>query len=288
MTGYGRAAGVFKERQISVEIKTLNSKQLDFSFRQPAVYAEFEPEIRNLVSQFLERGKVYCNIQIDECGQETAPEINAELAHTWLRQFKILEEKLTLNPQDDYLPLLLKMPDVLKPMPQNTGSDEHRVLQETVIAALEQVMIFRRKEGAELAKDISMRISKIASMLEKIIPLEESRISRIRERMMKTLSETSDFDTKTDINRFEQELIYYIEKIDITEERIRLGNHLNYFFSVMEEQLNNGRKLGFIAQEIGREINTLGSKAYDSDIQKIVVDMKDELEKVKEQLFNVL
>lgn len=286
MTGYGKAVESIDGRQITVEIKTLNAKQLDLGIKLPGMYSEFEHEIRSLITQHIERGKVFCNISIDESGDQCLTVINTRLAEAYINELRALEQHLGLAPSPDYLSLLIRLPDTLKAPQEAPGAEEHRVLIEVVQQACFLTNRFRISEGDVLGADIANRILRIKGLMEQVNPFEQRRMLHIRERINKALQEG--LDTHPDQNRFEQEMIYYLEKLDITEEKVRLGNHLSYFMQVMKEDAANGRKLGFIAQEIGREINTLGSKANDSDIQQIVVEMKDELEKIKEQLLNIL
>jgi uncharacterized protein (TIGR00255 family) len=286
MTGYGKAVESIEGRQITVEIKTLNAKQLDLSFKIPGLYSEFEHEIRSLITQHIERGKVFCNISIDESGDQSTSVINTRLAETYFNELRALEQLLKLPPSPDYLSLLIRLPDALKAPQEAPGEEEHRILIEVVQQACLLTNRFRITEGEVLGADIGNRILRIKGLLEQVTPFEQRRMVHIREKINKALQEG--LDSHPDQNRFEQEMIYYLEKLDITEEKVRLGNHLTYFMQVMKEDSANGRKLGFIAQEVGREINTLGSKANDSEIQQIVVEMKDELEKIKEQLLNIL
>lgn len=287
MTGYGKAAGMHKSRQITVELKTLNSKQLDITMKIPSIYNEMEPEIRSVIAHQLERGKVYCSVFVDNVGDDSGTTVNQLLAKTYYTQLKELEKSLGLPESTDYLSVLLRMPDILKTPQSEPDPEENLLLKSTLEQAVGLVNLFRAAEGKSLYTDIEQRVHKIETLLERTEPFEKDRIVRLKERMLKELNEG--LENGFDQNRFEQEMIYYLEKLDITEEQIRLSNHLKYFLQVMEESSSgNGRKLGFIAQEIGREVNTLGSKANDANIQKLVVEMKDELEKIKEQLLNIL
>jgi uncharacterized protein (TIGR00255 family) len=289
MTGYGKATGMAGSRQITIEIKTLNSKQLDMNMRLPQEYQDYEHEMRTLVTNALERGKVLCMVQIEQGEESISPEINIHLAKAWHNAFLEVEHKLGLAPRGDYLDLLLKMPEIFKHSQVQADEQEQKILIDVLHKALKEVNHFREKEGECMGREISGRIAEMVPLVERITPLEPNRIGRVRERLTKALDSHSGLiASSVDMNRLEQETIYYLEKLDITEEKVRLLNHLNYFMKVMEEPSANGRKLGFIAQEIGREINTLGSKAHDHQIQQIVVELKDELEKIKEQLFNIL
>jgi uncharacterized protein (TIGR00255 family) len=286
MTGYGKAVGEYKGKQFTVELKSLNSKQLDMTMRTPSRYLELEPEIRNQFSRLLERGKVYCSIQLDSAAEGAFPEINLELAEAYYGQLQALGQKIGLEGPSDYLALLVRMPDVFKTQQTVADPEEQQAILAATLLAFGSLDEFRKKEGAILGNDIIQRIGLIDELLKEVEPYEQQRIIRLRERIRKELDGV--IENGYDQNRFEQEMIYYIEKLDITEEKTRLKSHLDYFLQVMGEESANGRKLGFIAQEIGREVNTLGSKANDSDIQKIVIKMKDELEKIKEQLLNIL
>lgn len=286
MTGFGKSITEVTGKKINVEIRSLNSKQLDLNFRIPYIYKEKELELRSEVSKQVERGKVDVGIYLENL-QDTAPvAINKTLAKFYYKELEGLSNEL--NEVQNLLPLVLKMPEVLKAEKEIVELDEAewKEVRKVVDQAIEAFQKFRSDEGRTLEKEFKSRIAIIASLLQEVVALDGLRINNIKERIKNNLSEIIDKE-KIDQNRFEQELIYYIEKLDITEEKLRLKTHLDYFIATMEEAAA-GRKLGFITQEIGREINTIGSKANDSAIQKLVVQMKDELEKVKEQLLNVL
>lgn len=286
MTGFGKSITEVAGKKINVEIRSLNSKQLDLNFRIPYIYKEKELELRSDVAKQLERGKVDVSIYQEALQDATPVSINKTLAKLY---FKELQELSTeLNEKQNLLPLVLKMPDVMKAEREIVELDEAEWsgVKKAVDQAIEAFQKFRSDEGATLEKEFRSRIAIIASLLLEVVSLDGLRITNIKERIKTNLAEAIDKE-KIDQNRFEQELIYYIEKLDITEEKLRLKTHLDYFIATMNEPAS-GRKLGFITQEIGREINTIGSKANDSGIQKLVVQMKDELEKVKEQLLNVL
>jgi uncharacterized protein (TIGR00255 family) len=270
-----------------VEIRSLNSKQLDLNFRIPYIYKEKELELRSEVSKQVERGKVDVSIYLESIQDVMPVAINKTLARFYYNELKSLSEELKEKDQN-LLPLVLKMPEVLKGEREIVELDEAewKEIKKAVDQAIEAFQKFRSDEGRTLAKEFKSRIAIIASLLQEVVKLDGLRITNIKERIKTNLAEAIDKE-KIDQNRFEQELIYYIEKLDITEEKLRLKTHLDYFTVTLEE-LAAGRKLGFITQEIGREINTIGSKANDSAIQKLVVQMKDELEKIKEQLLNVL
>jgi uncharacterized protein (TIGR00255 family) len=286
MTGFGRGTGKFNNSSIAIELKSVNSKQFDLNLKCPPAYNDLEPEIRTFLNQHLERGKIYCSIvtEQDEDGQEVS--FNMPLILSGHRKLLETERLLGLNPSSDYLSLLLRIPDAMRGTRTETKPDELDVVRNCLETAVREMNRFREKEGQELENDFLSRIKRIEELLLAVTPYEEQRISRIRERITRELNSLS--AQLLDMNRFEQEMIYYIEKIDITEEKVRLQHHLDYFREVMKGEEGNGRKLNFIAQEMGREINTLGSKANDSTIQRMVVEMKDELEKIKEQLLNIL
>ncbi len=286
MTGFGKATGTFGNKQIIVEIKSVNSRQLDLSMKSPAGYYDLEAEIRTLLTQHLERGKVYCNITTEQQDAEPEVQINRPLMASGYRTLKEIEETLGIEPSKDYLSLLLRLPDVLKGVRSEVDQEEFEAVRGILLEAIDETNRYRDAEGKELGRDLLERVGIIGRLLQKVVPLEEGRITRLREKLLKELKNLQ--NQSVDNNRFEQEIIYYLEKLDITEEKVRLQHHLDFFREVMESREANGRKLGFIAQEIGREVNTLGSKANDAAIQRIVVDMKDELEKIKEQLLNLL
>jgi len=285
MTGFGKEVCEFKEKTISVEIKTLNSKQLDLYIRMPLNYREKDIEIRSLISKKLERGKVDLTLSIENADFTADYTFNKTLAKKYFEEFKTFSKEIN-ETEINLLPSILKMPEVLKKKEDEINEVEWTQIKSVLDKAIEEVDKFRSDEGKSLAKDFSERIELISKLLVKIEPFEKQRIENIRNRIHLSLKEITNEDT-IDKDRFEQELIFYLEKLDITEEKVRLKNHCDYFFQTMKES-SSGKKLGFITQEIGREINTIGSKANDSDIQKLVVQMKDELEKIKEQLLNIL
>lgn len=287
MTGYGRSVSEIGGKKITIEIKTLNSKQFDLINRIPAVYKEKELEMRSMILQDLERGKIELSIAVDESEQTGQYMVNHALAKKYYHDISLLAKDLYLDAGTDTLAVILKLPDVLQPVSETLAESEWQ----EVAAALKKAIVScdesRTEEGRKLESDFIQRIQLIEKYLHEIEPYESTRIQRIREKFRKELKSTFE-DQHIDENRFEQEIIYYLEKIDITEEKVRLKNHCDYFLQTLEDDTSNGKKLNFISQEIGREINTIGSKAGDSDIQKLVVQMKDELEKIKEQLFNIL
>ena len=287
MTGYGKAVVAYKEKKINVEVKSLNSKSLDLSARIAPLYREKEMEIRQMVSKCIFRGKVDFSIWIEkEAGTDAAP-INAALVENYYRQIKEISKNTGIPEPSDWFYTLLRMPDVTAKTEVEVLSDEEwAVVCQAVNAALEQLMAFRRQEGAALQVRFEQNISCIAELLASIEPFETSRVEKIRARIVEGLASIP--GVEYDKNRLEQELIYYIEKLDISEEKQRLANHLRYFRQTMEEGESQGKKLGFIAQEMGREINTTGSKSNQAEMQNIVVRMKDQLEQIKEQVLNVL
>jgi uncharacterized protein (TIGR00255 family) len=287
MTGFGKCAFEFPDRSISIEIKSLNSKQFDANLRLPHIYRQKEGEIRSLLSTGLERGKVELNINLDQKGEINSFKINRELAKHYYEEIKAISEELNLELNDHILNTIIKMPEVMKAEQHELSDEEWQGIRKAVLSAIESLNEFRAQEGATLEKDLIARVGIIKKLLLEVEPLERIRIDQLRARLLKQLEESFPAGT-ADMNRFEQEVIYYLEKLDITEEKVRLKKHCDYFLESLAEGDSNGKKLGFISQEMGREINTLGSKANNADIQKIVVLMKDELEKIKEQLFNIL
>ncbi len=287
MTGYGKAESELGNKKIIVEIKTLNSKLLDLNVRMPAVYRPKELEIRNLMSEKLERGKIELTINLEQNGDEASFTINKDLAKKYYQEVKTLADEIDQAAFSNYLPIILKMPEVMKADKEDLNDEEWEVLESVLNTTIMQVNEFRNQEGANLQRDISARIQAILDLMQLVEPYESVRIEQIKSRIQKNL-EGLQLEANIDQNRFEQELIYYLEKIDITEEKVRLKQHCDYFLETIAGEGSLGKKLGFIAQEIGREINTLGSKANEVNIQKIVIQMKDELEKIKEQLFNIL
>tara|TARA_Y100001978_G_scaffold203373_1_gene228696 strand:- start:792 stop:1658 length:867 start_codon:yes stop_codon:yes gene_type:complete len=284
MTGFGKSSAIFESRKVSVEIRALNSKGLDLGMKIPPVYKVIEPLLRKTVSNELHRGKIEFSIYIESEKTEKSGLINRDLASRYYKEFKSLNESWGEKPSD-YLGLVLKMPEVLNNEVNEIDQKEIDAILSLVKEACKMVNSFRKKEGRDLRSDFLIRINEIRSLMKEIIPFEEERIEATRERLIKGLSE---FDSeKVDNNRFEQELIFYIEKLDISEEKMRLSNHLIYFEETLDIA-NSGKKLGFIAQEMGREINTIGSKCNHSEMQRRVVLMKDNLEKIKEQVLNTL
>ncbi len=287
MTGYGKSVVAYKNKKINVEIKSLNSKQLDLSTRIAPLYREKEMEIRQMVSASLVRGKVDFSVWIEkEAGADATP-INAAIVENYYRQIKEISAATGIPEPTDWYATLLRLPDVtLRTDTELLEDEEWEVARAAIQEALNSLVDFRRQEGMALQKKFNEKIDNIATLLKNIEPLEKSRVEKIRNRIVDGLKEIPEVDY--DKNRLEQELIYYIEKLDISEEKQRLANHLKYFRETMEEAEAQGKKLGFIAQEMGREINTTGSKSNQAEMQNIVVKMKDELEQIKEQVLNVL
>ena len=288
MTGYGKATAELPDKKINVEIKSLNSKAMDLSTRIAPAYREKEIEIRNEISKVLERGKVDFSLWIEKKeSAESATPINQVLVEGYYKQIQAISENLGIPVPTDWSQTLLRMPDVMsKTEIQELTEEEWEMVRATVLEAIGHLVDFRKQEGAALEKKFREKIANIALLLEKITPYEKERVEKVKERITDALEKT--LNTDYDKNRLEQELIYYIEKLDVNEEKQRLTNHLKYFISTLESGNGQGKKLGFIAQEMGREINTLGSKSNHAEMQKIVVQMKDELEQIKEQVLNVM
>ncbi len=284
MTGYGKAAGTFEGKKIVVEIRSLNSKSLDLNMRLIPAYRERELELRAIVGQHLDRGKVEMSVSLENSGDSKNYTINKDLAQTYYRDVKELAELVGENTAD-LLGIVMRMPEIFSNEKEQLSEEEAAFLNQLTHEACKQLVEFRKQEGDQLRHDFQQNIGRIAELLTQVPQYESVRIELVRERMRAALEKIS--GTSFDDNRFEQELIFYIEKMDIYEEKMRLSNHLNYFLETMEIPLC-GKKLGFIAQEIGREINTLGSKSYHAEMQKLVVEMKDHLEKIKEQILNTL
>ena len=287
MTGYGKAVVAFKEKKINVEVKSLNSKQLDLNTRIAPLYREKEMEIRQMVAEAVIRGKVDMSVWIEKDMAVDATPINAALVENYFEQMKSISDKTGIPMPEDCFYTLLRMPDVLtKTETEVLDEEEWLVVREAVEEALKNLVDFRTQEGAALQKKFTEKIDNIACLLAEIEPFEKSRVERIKARIIDGLQQIP--GVEYDKNRLEQELIYYIEKLDISEEKQRLANHLKYFRDTMNEPAGQGKKLGFIAQEMGREINTTGSKSNQAEMQNIVVKMKDELEQIKEQVLNAL
>lgn len=289
MTGYGKAVATYSGRILTVEIRTLNSKQGDLNIRMPSIYREKEMELRDIIFNMVGRGKVDLTIQRDLSEGEGINQINKGLVRQYYAQIKDLANDMEESSPDDalaYLDLILKLPDALKPMGDELEAGEFDALMDAVQNCIASVNDFRAAEGKKLELVLLESNSIIGNLLSAIEPFEKERLERIRQRITQSLEENEGLNIDKD--RFEQELIYYMEKLDVSEEKVRLKAHCEYFVKTMGEDGSKGKKLSFIAQEMGREINTLGSKAQHAEIQRIVVNMKDELEKIKEQVLNVL
>ncbi len=288
MTGFGKAIKDIENKKITVEIRTLNSKQADIVAKIPALYREKEMELRNLLTQSLKRGKIELNFWIEENENTGSVVLNKAVISNYYTQLQETATFLNRNiEKENILEIIMRMPEVLKTEVKELDEKEWAQILKTVDEALIEIKKFRNQEGKVLQDDFEKRIATIERLLLNIEPFEKERIEKVKERIKQHFQDNLK-DIETDKNRFEQELIYYLEKFDITEEKVRLKNHCSYFIQTMNENESQGKKLGFISQEIGREINTIGSKANHSEVQKIVVQMKDELEKIKEQVLNVL
>jgi len=282
MTGYGKSILELPEKKITIEIRSLNSKTLDLNTRIPSFYREKELEIRNIISEKVQRGKVDFSMQVELNPAARSQKLNADLIKQYIEDFK----QITPNISDaELLPVVMRMPDVMNYSQDDLSEEEWNAIRNTVIEAINALNQYRNDEGKVLEKELVNYVGNILNLLTQVEPFEGERILTIKERFTKRLE---DLKAEIDQNRYEQEMIYFLEKLDITEEKVRLKNNCEYFIQELNQEGSNGKKLGFISQEIGREINTLGSKSNHSDMQKIVVQMKDELEKIKEQSLNVL
>ena len=282
MTGFGKASLQLSTKKITVEVKSLNSKGLDLNTRMPSVYRENELALRNLLAQKLERGKVDFSLFVEVTGEETSSKINAPIVKAYIAQMKAI---LPNADETELMKMAVRMPDTMKTEREEIDENEWKQIQTVIDEAIENMLSFRTSEGASLEKEFTLRIENIRSYMNQALALDPERVTAIKERLQTAIDELK---VNVDTNRFEQELIYYLEKLDITEEKVRLTNHLDYFLQTLNGSEANGRKLGFITQEMGREINTMGSKSNHAEMQKLVVMMKDELEKIKEQVLNVL
>ena len=286
MTGFGKGEAALRNKKITVEIRSLNSKQLDLSLRLPAVYRQSEYEIRNLIARTIQRGKVDVFVTVESQAVETSARINREVFREYLRQ---MNDTLSFSGidagYDAILPVIMRLPDVVATEAEAISEEEHAALLAAVEAAAAHLDAFREQEGAILIADLLRRVELIEQYKTEVVPFEKARTETVKARILDNLSKLA---VDVDRNRLEQEMIFYLEKLDITEEKVRLTNHCNYFREVASSEEGAGRKLGFIAQEMGREINTMGSKANEPNIQILVVKMKDELEKIKEPVLNIL
>ncbi len=286
MTGFGKAIVETSGKNISVEIRSLNSKQTDINARIPWVYKEKEIELRNILSRELERGKIDLFIFVDILEDQNVPVINKSVVKNYYRQLNDIAGELYIDSPDQLLPVIMRLPDTLRTEKEKLSEKEWKILQDLIKDAIRMIDDYRKEEGKAMETDILTRITNIMSFLDDIEPHEKQRIVTLREKLVNNLNSIP--NQNIDMNRFEQELIFYLEKLDLNEEKVRLKKHCDYFLETINAGNSNGKKLGFISQEIGREINTIGSKANDATIQKIVVKMKDELEKIKEQVLNIL
>jgi len=285
MTGYGKSELNLTNANFTIEVRSLNSKQIDANVKMSSIYRNKEIGLRKLLSEKLQRGKIELSIWREKSESSSNYILNTEVAKDYFSQIKELNNSLDLDIKE-LMSSILKMPDVLVKGDEKGDENEWKEIEKGVNSAIDNLLQFRLDEGSKLEEDITSRINQLSSLLKDIAPFAKDRIGKIKESLSEKLSE---IDSKNiDENRFEQELIYYLEKQDITEEQVRLSTHLNYFLETMKTDSPNGKKLGFISQEIGREVNTIGSKSSDAEMQKIVVQMKDELEKIKEQLLNIL
>jgi uncharacterized protein (TIGR00255 family) len=282
MTGFGKASLQLSTKKITVEVKSLNSKGLDLNTRMPSVYRENELALRNLLALKLERGKVDFSLYVEVTGEDTSSKINAPIVKSYMAQLKAI---LPNADDTELMKMAIRMPDTMKTEREEIDENEWKQIQTVIDEAIENMLSFRKSEGASLEIEFTLRIENIRNYMNQALVLDPERVNNIKERLQTAIEELK---VNVDTNRFEQELIYYLEKLDITEEKVRLTNHLDYFLQTLNGSEANGRKLGFITQEMGREINTMGSKSNHAEMQKLVVMMKDELEKIKEQVLNVL
>ena len=281
MTGFGKKEAQYEDKHIRIEVRSLNSKSADINLRTPAYLRELDPELRKRLSQKMYRGKIDVNIYVEFNGEAAPSSINTGVVKAYMAQL----EQIGTATESERMALAMRLPDTLSSEKETLSEAEKKTLFSLLDAVITDIEGFRKDEGTELGKDLQLRLDLIESHLQSVIQIDPERHQKIKDNLHTALEELK---VEIEANRFEQELIFYLEKFDITEEKVRLQNHLSYFKEVMENEFPNGKKLGFIAQEIGREVNTIGSKANHAELQKIVVQMKDELEKIKEQLLNVL
>lgn len=287
MTGFGKAEIEVNNKKITIEIKSLNSKQSDINTRTPAIYREKDIVIRKVISEKLVRGKIDLNIYVENLGDESNSKINEPILKNYFEDLKRISTDLNLKVDNSTLQAIMRLPDIVKTEYETLDEAEWETILENIKKALSDIDTFRAQEGQAMETDICGNVKSIQNLLSEIEPFEAQRIENVKTRLNENLKSLK-LNGNTDENRFEQELIFYLERLDINEEKVRLANHCNYFIETIAEGINCGKKLGFISQEIGREINTIGSKANDTNIQRIVVQMKDHLERIKEQLLNVL
>lgn len=286
MTGFGKAITETEGKKITVEIRSLNSKQADIYAKMPWLYKAKEIEIRNIISSRLERGKIDFSVYVDLAGEQAAPQINKSVVKSYFDQLTSVAGELYIDSGEQMLSIIMRLPETLRSEKEELTESEWLSLKSTTEDAIAMLIEYREEEGKSLMKDVSVRIDNIQDLLVQIEPFDKERIEAVKEKLKKSLNE-SDVEN-IDSNRFEQELIYYLEKLDLNEEKVRLKQNCEYFLETAKSSESNGKKLGFISQEIGREINTIGSKANNASIQRLVVKMKDELEKIKEQVLNIL
>ncbi len=287
MTGYGKATCTLPQKKVNIEIRSLNSKQLDVNTRIPGLYREKEIEIRNKIGNALYRGKVDISFSVEAEIPDRVTKVNQQIIESYFQQLKPVAEKLNIDQTSDFLRVIMSLPDTTKTEQAELNEQEWIELSKSIDSAIDDIITFRQQEGEALSREVTQRIDNIRKLLTGVEPHEKERVEKIKDRIKESLQSIAEKGS-VDENRFEQELIYYIEKLDVTEEKVRLANHLDYFIETLNSDKPIGKKLGFISQEIGREVNTLGSKANDAALQRIVIQMKDELEKIKEQILNVL
>ena len=281
MTGFGKKEFQYKDKCINIEIRSLNSKNTDITIRTPNYYRPIDPEIRKKLVNKMQRGKIDLNIHIEYTGDSAPTSINNKIVKAYMKQL----EEIGSSTESERISMAMRLPDAFSSEKEELNEKEKKILLSNLDMAINDIKGFQKNEGLEMGKDIELRLNLIDSHLKNVVELETTRIEKMREKLLTSIQSLK---IEIDANRFEQEMIFYLEKFDITEEKVRLINHIKYFREVKNEDSPNGKKLGFIAQEMGREINTIGSKANDAHLQKIVVQMKDELEKIKEQLLNIL
>lgn len=286
MTGYGKAVAELPNKKVTIEIKSLNSKQFDLFTRLPGIYREKEIALRNSLARVLERGKVDLSVNVEVLSKDVSSKIDHNVVRQYQEEIRKLALEMNLPQPHDWFSMLLRLPDVMKQDTEELDDEEWATIEKAIDQALNEVNAFRRQEGEMLMKVLKEKILSIRSLLAEVEPFETERMEKIKSRILEGLSSLE--GVEYDKNRFEQEMIYYIEKLDVNEEKTRLAHHLDYFIETLNDSHSQGKKLGFIAQEIGREINTLGSKSNQSGMQRIVVQMKDELEQIKEQILNIL
>lgn len=286
MTGYGRSTVELPNKKITIEIKSLNSKQFDIFVRIPALYREKEIALRNSLSKRLERGKVDLSLSVEIIAKDVTSRIDHHVVKQYQQELSALASEMGVSTPQDWLQVLMRLPDTMKQDVEELMEDEWKEVERTIDQAVNELIAFRATEGEMIKNVLTQKIEKISALLSEIDPYEVERIEKVKKRLYEELNALEGIDY--DKNRFEQEIIYYLEKLDVNEEKTRLAHHLDYFLETLADNRSQGKKLGFITQEIGREINTLGSKSNQSDMQRIVVQMKDELEQIKEQILNVL